>query len=62
MPLYTNIYMVVGDNSDYGNFKIEYSGLDLFIENTHDERYTLKLSKDDWIEMKKFIDFQFENK
>ena len=53
-------YLVVGDGEDdYGIFKIEYNGLNVFIDNTLDERFSLRLNKSDWEVMKTFIDEQF---
>lgn len=61
MPVSNHSYIIVGDTGDnQRQFKIEYNGLDIFIENTLDQRYVLQLSKSDWEEMKKFIDEQFK--
>lgn len=62
MAISNHSYIVVGDKSDFGDFSVEYNGLNVYIRNIHDERFCLMLDKEDWEELKKFIDEQFQAK
>lgn len=62
MAVSNHSYIIIGDNSDTGNFTVEYDGLDVIVRNILDGRYSLTLNKDDWKELKKFIDEQFSGK
>lgn len=53
MAVSNHSYIIIGDNSDTGNFTVEYDGLDVIVRNILDGRYSLTLNKDDWKELKK---------
>lgn len=63
MPSSEHNYMLIGNlEENQHQFRIEYNGLNVFIDNVNDPRFSLMLDKDDWEIMKNFIDEQFDRK